>query len=283
MIDSTKRFSGRVENYIKCRPGYPSAILDLLKEKCGLVVGSVVADIGSGTGILTELFLRNGNPVFGVEPNREMREAAEPLLGKYPNFMSISGTAEATTLRQQSVGFITASQAFHWFDREQSRREFLRILKPGGWVTLNWNDRKLTSPFAKAYEHLLRTCGTDYKEVNHQGIDARVLVPFFGTKGYESASFPNRQIFNWEGLRGRLLSSSYAPEPGHPKHVPMLEALNALFAEHQTDGSVVFEYNTVVYYGQLTARIFWTQDLKWFLSWSDGTVFALSGTNIMTQ
>ena len=132
MIDSTKRFSSRVENYIKYRPGYPPDMLDLLKKKCGLPDASVIADIGSGTGILTELFLRNGNPVFGVEPNREMREAAERLLGKHPNFTSISGTAESTTLKNQSVGFITASQAFHWFDRERARREFLRILKPGG-------------------------------------------------------------------------------------------------------------------------------------------------------
>jgi ubiquinone/menaquinone biosynthesis C-methylase UbiE len=253
MIDSTKRFSSRVENYIKYRPGYPSAILDLLKEKCGLMSNSVIADIGSGTGILTEMFLRNGNLVFGVEPNREMREAAERLLGKYPDFTSISGTAEAITLREQSVDFITASQAFHWFNREQSRREFLRVLKSGGWVVLIWNDRELTSPFAKAYEHLLRTYGTDYKDVNHKGINARVLVPFFGAYGYELANFPNRQTFDWKGLKGRLLSSSYAPEPGHPQCAPMLEALNALFAERQTDGEVVFEYNTVIYYGQLAA------------------------------
>ena len=253
IIDSTKRFSSRVENYIKYRPGYSPAILDLLKEKCGLTGSSVVADVGSGTGILTELFLRNGNAIFGVEPNREMREAAERLLGKYPNFTSVSGTAEATMLKNQSVDFITASQAFHWFDREQSRREFLRILKSGGRAALIWNDRVLTSPFAEAYEHLLRIYGTDYKDVNHKGINARVLVPFFGTNGYELASFPNRQVFDWEGLKGRLLSSSYAPEPGHPQYAPMLEALNALFARHETDGKVAFEYNTVVYYGQMAA------------------------------
>ncbi len=253
MIDSTRRFSSRVENYIKYRPGYPADVLDLLREKCGLTSNSHVADIGSGTGILTELFLRNGHRVFAVEPNREMREAAERLLGKYPNFTSVSGAAETTTLPDQSVDFITASQAFHWFDREQSRREFLRILKPGGWTVLIWNERNLTSPFAKAYELLLRTYGTDYEEVNHQHTDARVIGPFFGANGYEQACFPNEQIFDWEGLKGRLLSSSYAPEPGHPKHIPMLEALNALFSGHQTDGKVVFEYDTLVYYGRLLA------------------------------
>jgi SAM-dependent methyltransferase len=253
MIDSTQRFSSRVENYIKYRPGYPADIVDLLRQKCGLTCGSVVADIGSGTGILTELFLRNGNPVSAVEPNREMREAAERLLGKHANFTSVSGTAETTTLRDRSVDFITASQAFHWFDRGQARREFLRILKPGGWTVLIWNERNTASPFAKAYEHLLRTFGTDYEEVNHKHTDAKMIGPFFGASGCERAGFPNRQIFDREGLKGRLLSSSYAPEPGHPRHVPMLEALNALVSEYQSDGKVVFEYDTLVYYGQLSA------------------------------
>lgn len=252
MIDSTQRFSSRVENYIKYRPGYPSAILELLKDECGLTSASVVADIGSGTGILTELFLRNDNPVFAVEPNREMREAAERLLGKYLNFTSRTGTAEATTLPEQSVDFITASQAFHWFEREPARREFLRILKPGGWTVLVWNERRMASPFARAYEHLLRTYGTDYEAVHHKHTDAKIIGSFFGANGFEQAAFPNRQLFDWEGLRGRLLSSSYAPEPGHPKHGPMLEALQALFSGYQADGTVVFEYDTLVYYGRLS-------------------------------
>jgi SAM-dependent methyltransferase len=254
MIDSTQRFSSRVENYIKYRPGYPPAILSLLKEKCGLACTATVADVGSGTGILTELFLRNGNPVFAVEPNRDMREAAERLLGRYPNFTSISGTAEATSLKDKSVNILAAGQAFHWFDREPSRREFVRIFQPGGWVVLIWNERILTGPFAQGYELLLKTYGTDYEEVNHRHTDAKVIGPFFGANGYQQDRFPNRQIFDWDGLVGRLLSSSYAPEPGHPRHVPMMEALQTLFLKHQTDGQVAFEYDTQVYYGQLSSR-----------------------------
>ncbi len=253
MRDPTQRFSSRVESYIKYRPGYPADMVDLLRDKCGFTSDSMVADIGSGTGILTELFLRNGNRVFAVEPNREMREAAERLLGQDPNFTSVSGTAETTTLKDRSVDFIAAGQAFHWFDREQSRREFVRILKSAGWTVLIWNERVVDSPFAKAYERLLRTYGTDYEEVNHKHTDAKALGPFFGANGYKRAGFPNRQVFDWEGLKGRLLSSSYAPEPGHPRHVPMLEALSALFARNQMDGNVVFEYETLVYYGQLSA------------------------------
>jgi len=251
MMDATKRFSSRVENYIKYRPGYPAAVLDLLGEKCGLTGDSIVADMGSGTGILTELFLRNGNLIFAVEPNRDMREAAERILGKYPNFKSVSGTAEATPLKDQSVHFIAAGQAFHWFNRERVQREFLRLLKPGGWVVLIWNDRIVTGPFAAAYEQLLRTYGTDYEAVDHKHTDAKVLGPFFGASGYEQSRFANRQVFDCEGLKGRLLSSSYAPEPGDPRYAPMLEVLGKLFTEHQTGGKVVFEYDTLVYYGRL--------------------------------
>ena len=253
MTDSTQRFSSRVKDYVKYRPGYPLAILALLKDECGLTGASVVADIGSGTGMLTELFLRNDNPVIAVEPNREMREAAERLLGRYPNFTSISGTAETTALEKQSVDFITAGQAFHWFEREPARREFLRILKPGGWTVLVWNERNMGSPFARAYEHLLRTYGTDYEAVKHKHIDAKIIGSFFGANGLKRVAFPNRQTFDGEGLKGRLLSSSYAPEPGHPKHVPMLEALQALFSRYQADGTVVFEYDTLVYFGRLSA------------------------------
>jgi SAM-dependent methyltransferase len=253
MMDSTKRFSSRVENYVKYRPGYPQAVLDLLREKCGLTGASVVADVGSGTGILTEMFLKNGNPVFGVEPNPDMRAAAERLLSRYSNFTSISGTAEASTLKNGSVNFITASQAFHWFDREKARLEFQRILKPGGWVALIWNDRSMTSPFSKTYDEILKTYGTDYEDVNHRHTDAKVIGPFFGSNGCQQASFPSGQVFDFEGLKGRLLSSSYAPEAGHPRHEPMLKALCALFDEYQTGGKVTFEYHTVVYYGQLSA------------------------------
>jgi SAM-dependent methyltransferase len=250
MIDPTKRFSSRVENYIKYRPGYPTAILDLLKENCGVTHASVIADVGSGTGILTELLLKNGSPIFGVEPNKDMREAAERLLKKHPHFTSISGTAESTTLKDRSVDVVTAGQAFHWFDREKTRQEFLRILKPGGWVVLIWNDRSTSaSPFLKSYEQFLMTCATDYAAVNHKQIDAGAIRALFGG-GFKHAIFPNEQVFDFEGLKGRLLSSSYAPEAGHPKHAPMLSTLRAIFDEHQGNGKVIFEYDTVVHYGQ---------------------------------
>jgi ubiquinone/menaquinone biosynthesis C-methylase UbiE len=231
----SRRFSSRVENYIKYRPGYPSAVIDTLASECGLTEKSIVADIGSGTGILSELFLKHGNPVFGVEPNREMREASERLLKQHPNFTSVNGTAEATTLANGSVDFITAGQAFHWFDRNQARREFARILKPNGWVVLIWNDRQTdASSFLREYEELLQKYGTDYQQVNHRNIDTEAITAFFAPQLFTRREFENQQVFDMEGLTGRLLSSSYAPEPGHPNHQPMLEALRAVFLGYAT-------------------------------------------------
>jgi SAM-dependent methyltransferase len=253
MSDPTQRFSSRVENYIKYRPHYPADVIRTLAAESGLSPRSIVADVGSGTGISTELFLRNGNEVFAVEPNREMREAAERLLGDEPRFHSVDGRAEATTLPDSSADFIVAGQAFHWFDRDRARGEFLRILKPAGWVVLIWNERATGStPFLAAYEQLLRRFATDYEQVNHTNIDEKTLDAFFGrAAAYRTVAFPNRQEFDLAGVQGRLLSSSYAPEKGHPNHEPMLAALRRIFDSHQTSGHVAFIYRTAMYVGRL--------------------------------
>jgi SAM-dependent methyltransferase len=254
MADPTRRFSSRVENYVKYRPSYPPAVIDLLRGECGLRAESIVADVGSGTGILSELFLKNGNRVFGVEPNREMRAAGERLLGEYAAFTSVDGTAEATTLPHHSCDFVTAGQAFHWFDRGRARAEFARILRPGGWVVLVWNDRRLgTTPFLEAYERLLQSYALDYAAVNHKQIDDAVIGAFFAPGSFKVATFENRQVFGFDGLKGRLLSSSYTPEPSHPNYTPMLDELRAIFAAHQAGGTVAFDYDTLVYYGRLAA------------------------------
>jgi SAM-dependent methyltransferase len=248
---ATERFSNRVENYVRFRPHYPSEVLDLLKADCELTADAVIADVGSGTGFLAELFLANGNRVFGIEPNREMREAGERLLQKYPGFSSIAATAEETSLPQASVDFITAGQAFHWFDRERGRQEFIRILRPGGWVVLIWNDRRTDStPFLSEYERLLLAYATDYQQVNHKRIDAAVLREFFGGEPTKK-TLPTRQHLDFPGLAGRLLSSSYVPEAGQPRYQEMLEALKRLFGGHQQGDRVTVEYDTLVYYGRL--------------------------------
>src|SRR5882724_12052314 len=164
--DAKQRFSNRVADYVRYRPGYPPAALDLLRTECGLRPGHVIADIGSGTGFLSELFLKNGNLVYGVEPNEAMRRAGEEYLASYDGFSSIEGSAEATTLDDAGVDFVTAGQSFHWFEPDSARREFVRILKPGGWMVIVWNDRRMDeAPFTRAYENLLERFGIDYKQV----------------------------------------------------------------------------------------------------------------------
>jgi len=252
MSDSTRRFSSRVDNYVKYRPSYPPEVVELLAAKCGLTPGALVADIGAGTGLLAELFLKNGYRVLGVEPNREMRQAGERMLGDYQQYTSVDGTAEATTLADKSVDAITAGQAFHWFDREKARAEFARILRPGGWVALVWNERRVDStPFLAAYEQLLRTYSREYETLNHRQVDQQMIAAFFKAGTFSSQTFENRQIFDFEGVTGRLLSSSYTPEPGQSTYQPMLDDLAAIVRTHQVDGSVSFEYDTNVYYGQL--------------------------------
>ena len=250
--NSTTRFSDRVDLYIKYRPGYPAEILPLLHREIGLLPSSVIADAGSGTGILAEMFLRNGNQVFGIEPNAEMRAAGELLLQAYDNFISINGSAEKSTLPDASVDFITAAQAFHWFDVPKTKREFQRILKPNGFVVLLWNDRRTdTTAFLQGYEQLLQEFSLDYQQVNHRNVSDEILRQFFGTGGYTETSLFNCQLFDYEGLEGRLLSSSYAPMQGHPKHEPMLERLREIFDAHQVNGQVSFDYDTRIYYGQM--------------------------------
>jgi len=250
--DPTARFSSRVSDYVKYRPGYPRALVRLLEAECGLTPASVIADVGSGTGLLSELFLRNGNRVYGVEPNREMREAGEQFLDSHENFVSVDGRAEATTLGDASADFVTAGQAFHWFDPAGARREFQRILRPEGWVVLAWNDRRTSgTPFLEDYERLLVEYGTDYREVSAKYMEEASLSTLYGGAEVRTETFDNEQVFDFEGLRGRLTSSSYAPQPGHPSFAPMMDELEAVFRRHERGGRVSVAYDTKVFYGRL--------------------------------
>ncbi len=250
--NSTERFSDRVEDYVKYRPGYPKQFIDYLFAKTGLSEDSVIADIGSGTGILTALLLEKGGFVIGVEPNKEMREAAESLLKDFPKFISTDGTAENTKLEAVSVDFIICAQAFHWFEKNACRKEFQRILKPGGKVILVWNNRIVReSGFSAGYEDLLRTYANDYKEVNHTLITEDDFRSLFKNQTYGKITFPNEQIFDFEGLRGRLLSSSYSPVPGEKNYEPLMTGLGRLFEKYSQDGRICFEYETEAYIGEL--------------------------------
>jgi SAM-dependent methyltransferase len=253
--DAKQRFSNRVADYVRYRPGYPAELLDLLRAECGLRPEHVIADIGSGTGLLSQLFLKNGNRVFGIEPNLEMRQAGEEFLCEYKGFTSVTGSAEATTLGDATIDFVTAGQAFHWFDQSAARKEFARILNPGGWVVVVWNDRRMEeSQFARAYEDLLERFGTDYKNVKEAYPEIANIGSFFGTGVFVARDLPNSQVFDWDGLSGRLRSSSYAPTEGHANFAPMMADLRRIFDANERNGSVRMEYFTRIYFGRLAGH-----------------------------
>jgi SAM-dependent methyltransferase len=251
MRDPKERFSDRVDDYVRFRPGYPRALLDLLTNACGLGPESVVADVGSGTGILTRMLLDSGARVIGVEPNLAMRSAAQNALAGNERFESVDGSAESTTLAADSVHLITAAQAFHWFDPPRARVEFARILRPSGFVALIWNQRR-DSAFNRDYEAMLERCAVEYAHVRESDRAAEPRIrAFFSPSAPAVARFENEQRFDEAGLRGRLMSSSYAPRPGHPSHEPMMRNLSEMFAAHAHEGHVTFAYETVLWYGRL--------------------------------
>jgi SAM-dependent methyltransferase len=255
MDNSSPYVTRLVENYSQYRPGYPqAAIVDLLQRECDLTPQAIIADIGSGTGLLTEVFLRNGNQVFGIEPLPAMRTAAEHFLQRYPRFTSIAATAEATTLADHCVDVVTAGQAFHWFDRKRARREFARILVPRGWVVLAWNDQRTTAtPFLVAWEQFWQTY-LAREGVNPQQRQQELLAPFFGTGTFTVKLFENPLVCDFAALKGRVLSSGNAPTADHPRYPEMLQALEAIFQAHQVNGTVTIEHDTLVCYGQLSKR-----------------------------
>lgn len=246
----TERFSDRVNDYVRYRPGYPEAIISAIVSRAHLRAGSTVADIGSGTGISAAPFLALGCTVYAVEPNGPMRAAAEAFHAANACFHSLSTTAEETGIPAGGIDLVLAAQAFHWFDLDAARREFLRILRPSGLVALAWN-RRITdrTPFLKAYEALLHRHAVDYQAVDHRRIDSVVLNRFFNGP-YETIEAPNVQLFDLNGLRGRVASSSYVPRPGQPGHAELMEAITALFHEHAQDGRVAFEYVTELHIGR---------------------------------
>ena len=250
--DPTQRFSDRVADYERYRPGYPPALTDHLREHGALSADAAVADVGSGTGISSALFLDAGCEVMAVEPNAEMRVAAERRLGDKARFHSIAARAEATTLPDASIDLIAAGTAFHWFDRDATRTEFARILRPREHVALFWNVRSLDSAFMRGYEELLRARCVEYAATNaRERADDNAVRAFFGSNAIDKAQFANMQTLDFDALLGRLLSSSYAPREGQPSHRTMVDALRSLFDRHAENGRVAMLYDTCLYLGRL--------------------------------
>jgi len=250
--DAKQRFSNRVSDYVRSRPSYPPELLSLLRTECSLSPSHVVADVGSGTGLLARLFLDNGNRVFGIEPNDGMRSAGEEFLAAYPAFTSVAASAEATSLAPHSVDFVAAGQAFHWFEPAPTRAEFLRILKPGGTVVVVWQDLRVHgAPFSAAYEELLSRFGTDYARVRAAYPEPERIRGFYAGGTFHARELANSQSFDWDGLCGRISSSSFAPTPDQPDFAPMMVELRSLFDTCQVAGQVRIEYVVKVYFGSL--------------------------------
>lgn len=251
--DPTGRFSDRAGDYARSRPGYPPELLAWLRADHGVERSWVVADVGAGTGISARLFLEAGHAVLAVEPNAAMRAEAEAALGGHPGFRSVAASAEATGLPDAGVDLVVAAQAFHWFDRAAVRREWARILRPGGLALLVWNARRAGgTPFLEGYERLLRAHSREYLRVAELWPDAAEVARWFGGGLRGSRAFENRQPLDLAGLRGRLLSSSYAPPPGDPAFAPMMEELRRLFEASAEGGRVALEYETRAYVGALS-------------------------------
>jgi len=250
-LNPTGRFSSRVDDYSRYRPSYPPEIMPMLERECSLKSSSIVADVGSGTGLLSKLFLDFGCRVIGIEPNREMREASLQFLAEYPRFACREAQAEHTGLPDSSVDLVTAGQAFHWFDASAARREFHRILRTPKWVALIWNEREVTGGFLSGYEQLLHRYAPDYSRVDHRQIGADQMNEFFAHRNWKLRTFGNVQEFDLAGVLGRLCSSSYAPHPGDSAYEPMMAELTRLFEGHHQNGHVAFLYRTNMYYGTL--------------------------------
>jgi len=247
MTDNTKRFSDRVEDYIKFRPNYPESLVSTLEQVIGLDHSKTIADIGSGTGISSLPFLRRGYTVTGVEPNKEMREAAERLLFIFPNFRSVNGSAEKTNLSDHSVDVIFCGQSFHWFHTEKAKTEFSRILARSGNIVLVWNERSMKSEFQIAYDQILNQYIDQYKFVNHRNVQDNLIAQFFSPKILNKASLENTQILSFDGLVGRLRSSSYCPKSGK-QYDSLLREIAILFDKYKNEDTIVFQYETKIYW-----------------------------------
>lgn len=260
MKDPKNRFSDRAEDYARYRPVYPKKVPGFLRDRCALTGDSVVADIGSGTGILSRSMLETGARVVAVEPNKEMREAAERFFGEAlpSRFKSVAGSAEATTLPDSSVDLVTVANSLHWVDRAAARTEFERILKPDGRVAIVWNIlRRSGTPFLEALGKLVSAYRTDGGASGDAQDVYAASEAFFGEdpggrQGYEVRRFPNARSLDLGGLKGLVFSYSSMPAAGQPGSKDLLRDLEEVFHANESDGEVVAEYVASVYCGRLS-------------------------------
>ena len=249
-LDSTRRFTRRADYYAKFRPTYPPEAIRLLREETGLKASDVIADLGSGTGLLSRLFLENGNLVFAVEPNGSMRRHAEKALAGFPRFVSVAGTAERTTLPRRSIDLIAVGQALHWFEPKRAVKEFSRISKPSASLCVLYNERKEEGEFMLAYEELVRRNERDRAKVPN--VDGEYARRFFRGERYSTFTIPNSQVLDLDGLLGRLLSASYIPAPNEKsRYAKLRKDVRRTFDTYNSGGCVTIVYDTTIFIGKV--------------------------------
>jgi ubiquinone/menaquinone biosynthesis C-methylase UbiE len=248
MESPTSRFSNRADNYTRYRPGYPAGIIPYLQQTIGLKKDCSIADIGSGTGIFSGLLLKHGYGVKAVEPNEKMRITAEERLSSFPAFKSISGTAENTGLEENSIDLITVAQAFHWFEPMAVKKEFSRILKPGGYTLLIWNILFDNTPFLAAYHKLKKKYAADIKHTHRANLSS--IEAFFRPARVITRNFQHTQLLKREELKGYFLSFSTVPLQDNPSYNSMIQELDQLFLQYEKNGYVKMDYETKLYLSQ---------------------------------
>ena len=243
-------FSSKVSDYVASRPDYPAALFAALRAECDLLPGAVVADIGAGTGLLTQGLLAQGYAVTAIEPSDTMRAAADQALGHFAGYRSASGTAEQIPLPDSCADLITAAQAFLWFDIEAARTEFLRVLKPAGHVALIWNDRVPTDSLHIALDDIFARYG-GAKRGAMLAHDERSEVPaFFGANTPLELTWPHEHRLSEAALLSLVFSRSYMQtrdsEPGRQAS----QQVSTLFHSLAIGGHIAVRYNTVAIIGR---------------------------------
>jgi len=251
MVDARSLFNGKASIYSRYRPDYPKDLLKMLEKETGFNRNWIVADIGSGTGIMSRLFLENGNHVYCIEPNDDMRSESIKLTSSFLKCKVLKGTAENTGLDTDSIDIIVAGQSFHWFDPVAAKKEMTRVLKPGGFAALIWNNRsERENSLSKEYDYICSKYSHNYQGTGNSRIESDTFITFFHN-GFKKFETPNYQKLNLDGILGRYFSTSYALQPQDPEYGDAVESLKKLFRKFEKNGYATMEYETQIFLGQL--------------------------------